>query len=123
MNHKAGLGRTYQHMNRYREIVTVLVKYGFEDFISKIHLEKYIIGGEKRFPGDQEARIASLSRWERIRMALEELGTTFIKLGQIMSNRPDLLPQKLLVQLERLQDSVPPFPNEEARQLIEEELG
>ncbi|AZR74240.1 2-polyprenylphenol 6-hydroxylase [Anoxybacter fermentans] len=124
MIRKIGLiNRTYPHIKRYREIITVLVKHGFGDLITKTNLEKYIDFGKKLLPGKRNAHIVSLSRWERIRMVLEELGPTFIKFGQIMSNRPDLLPQELLVELEKLQDSVPPFSEEDARQLIEEELG
>jgi ubiquinone biosynthesis protein len=119
---KVGLGRTYRYINRYREIITVLIKYGFGDLVSKTNLLKYIGFGKKFLPGERDARIASLSRWERIRMALEDLGPTFIKLGQIMSNRPDLLSHELLVELEKLEDSVPPFSEEEAKQSVEKEL-
>jgi len=120
---KVGLGRTYRHINRYREIITVLVKHGFGDLVAKSNLEKHIASGKRFLPRGGDAKIVSLSRWERIRMALEELGPTFIKLGQIMSKRPDLLPQELLVELEKLEDSVPPFSEEEAKQLIEKELN
>ena len=120
---KVGLGRTYRHVNRYREIVTVLVKHGFGDLVTKSGLEKHIDFGKRFLPRGGDAKIASLSRWERIRMALEELGPTFIKLGRIMSKRPDLLPQELLIELEKLEDSVPPFSEEEAKQLIEKELN
>ena len=121
---KIGLiSRTYRHINRYREIITVLVKHGFGDLVTNTNLEKYIDFGKKIIYGKTIPKIATLSRWERIRMALEELGPTFIKFGQIMSNRPDLLPQELIIELEKLQDSVPPFAEKAARQLIEEELG
>ncbi|MBC8527218.1 MAG: AarF/ABC1/UbiB kinase family protein [Candidatus Cloacimonetes bacterium] len=121
---KIGLiSRTYRHINRYREIITVLVKHGFGDLVTNTNLEKYIDFGKKLLSGKRIPKIAYYSRWERIRMALEELGPTFIKFGQIMSNRPDLLPQELIIELEKLQDSVPPFAEKAARQLIEEELG
>ncbi|MCL0084032.1 AarF/UbiB family protein [Dehalococcoidia bacterium] len=124
MVRKIGLvSRTYRHINRYREIVTVLVKYGFDDLITRSNLEKYIDFGRKLLPGERERDVVSLSRWERIRMVLEELGPTFIKFGQIMSNRPDLVPQELIVELKKLQSAVPPFPEEEAKKLVEEELG
>ncbi len=124
MRHRIGsLSRTYRHINRYREIIRVLVKHGFGDLITRTNLERYIDRGRKLLPGRGDARIASLSRWERIRMVLEELGPTFIKFGQIMSNRPDLVPQELIAELAKLQSDVPPFSEEEARNLIEEELG
>ncbi|MEA3253891.1 MAG: AarF/UbiB family protein [Chloroflexota bacterium] len=117
------IGHTYRHIKRYREIVAVLVRHGFGDLITSINLERHIDFGKKLFPKKGDAKMASLSRWERARLALQELGPTFIKAGQIMSNRPDLLPQGLIAELEKLQDAVPPFPEEEAKRLIEEELG
>ncbi len=114
---------SYRHINRYREIIVILVKYGFGDLITRTHLEKYVDLGKRFLPGKGAREIISLSRWERIRMALEELGPTFVKAGQIMSSRPDLLPHELIVELEKLQDSVPPFSGEEAKRLVEQELG
>jgi ubiquinone biosynthesis protein len=64
-----------------------------------------------------------ISRWERIRLALEELGPTFIKFGQFLSNRPDLLPKGLIDELIRLQDNVQPFSFSDAREIVEKELG
>ncbi len=124
MIRKIGLiGRTYRHINRYREIITVLFQHGFGDLITSSQIEKYLDFGKKFIPNRKVKKTTSLSRWERIRMVLEELGPTFIKFGQIMSNRPDILPEPLLIELEKLQDSVPPMPNEEAEKMIEQELG
>jgi ubiquinone biosynthesis protein len=124
MIRKIGLiGRTYRHINRYREIITVLFQHGFGDLITNSQIEKYLDFGKKFIPNKKIEKATSLSRWERIRMVLEELGPTFIKFGQIMSNRPDILPEPLLIELEKLQDSVPPMPNEEAEKMIEQELG
>jgi len=121
---KIGLiGRTYRHINRYREIITILFKHGFGDLVTSSQIEKYLDFGKKFIPRKKVTKTTSLSRWERIRMVLEELGPTFIKFGQIMSNRPDILPEPLLIELEKLQDSVPPMPNEEAEKMIEQELG
>ena len=114
---------SYRHINRYREIIVILVKYGFGDLITRTHLEKYVDLGKKVLRRKGGKEIASLSRWERIRMALEELGPTFVKAGQIMSSRPDILSHELIVELEKLQDSVPPFSGEEAERLVEQELG
>ena len=98
------IGTTYRHIKRYQKIISVLVKYGFGYLVDATNLSKIIDLG-------------------RIRMVLEELGPSFVKLGQIMSNRPDLIPHKLIVELEKLQDSVPPFSREEAKKLVEDELG
>ncbi|NMG83317.1 MAG: hypothetical protein GIS02_03820 [Methanosarcinales archaeon] len=69
------------------------------------------------------AETVHLSHYERIRIAVEELGPTFIKFGQMLSTRPDLVLPELIRELEKLQESVPPFSTENARQIIEEELG
>lgn len=117
------IGKTYRYINRYREIITVLIKYGFDDFISKLNLRRTFNISKNIFPKGKYSKTVITSRYERIRLAIEELGPSFVKLGQIMSNRPDLLPQELIVELEKLQSSVTPFPEKEAKQLIEQELG
>src|SRR5262249_35754355 len=60
---------------------------------------------------------------QRIRLALEELGPTFVKFGQVVSTRPDLVPAALIAELEKLQEHVPPFSADEARQMLESEFG
>ncbi|WP_455382447.1 ABC1 kinase family protein [Salinispira pacifica] len=67
-------------------------------------------------------RLLTLSLGERIRLACIELGPSFVKFAQLLSNRKDIVPEPILVELEKLQDRVPPFPAEEARQIVEEEL-
>jgi len=67
-------------------------------------------------------RLSQYSTWERIRMVFEELGATFIKFGQILATRPDLIPMPLVLELRKLQDRVPPFSLEEARLQVEREL-
>ncbi|RLE31875.1 hypothetical protein DRJ58_06050, partial [Candidatus Acetothermia bacterium] len=74
-----------------------------------------------RLPGP--AGGAKLSRGERLRLALEELGPTFVKLGQILSLRPDLVPPDIAGELRKLQDEAPPFPFSEVKAQIESELG
>ncbi|RKX80755.1 MAG: AarF/ABC1/UbiB kinase family protein, partial [Spirochaetes bacterium] len=117
------IGKTYRHVNRYLEIIKVLTKYGFEDVVSKSHLDSVIDFGRKIVFSKTDAAIASLSRWERMRLVLEELGPAFIKFGQIMSTRPDLIPLELIPELKKLQDNVPPFSEAKAASLIEKELG
>ena len=119
------ISRTYRHINRYREVIAILVKYGFGEVLAKLDLQKHLnFGKGKSFIlGKTAAEIAAVSHWGRVRMALEELGPTFVKFGQIMSTRPDMVPQELIIELEKLQDKVSPFSTEDARRIIEEELG
>ncbi|MCX7786956.1 MAG: AarF/ABC1/UbiB kinase family protein [Spirochaetes bacterium] len=112
--HRPYYWKTQRHLNRYKEIISVLIKYGFGDILQhpKVLVRPVNV-----------IRNLKISRWERIRRVLEELGITFIKLGQLLSNRPDLLPPELVEELEKLQSDVPPFPTEEAIRLIESEYG
>ncbi|MDR0305252.1 MAG: hypothetical protein LBI42_00270, partial [Chitinispirillales bacterium] len=112
----------YRYFGRYREIASVLVKYGFGDLLSRINIENVISTGRQLFSGKKKY-IKELSRWDRMRLALTELGPTFIKLGQFASNRPDILPADLVSALETLQDRVTSFSPKESRNIIENELG
>lgn len=91
--------------------------------ISQLHLDKYLGLGKKVFTGTSKEKVETLTRPERIRLVLEELGPTFIKFGQLLSNRPDLVPAQYLFELEKLQDKVPPFSSEKAIEMVEKELG
>ncbi|MCK5109117.1 MAG: AarF/ABC1/UbiB kinase family protein, partial [Methanosarcinales archaeon] len=121
--HKIGvISRTYRHIERYRQILSVLFKYGFGDILDALHIGRNIeIALPKRVRREQE-RIEELTLPERVRMAMEELGPTFIKMGQILSTRPDLIPMEFITQFEKLQDKVPPFPFEDVKRTIESEL-
>jgi ubiquinone biosynthesis protein len=113
------LRRNARYFNRYREILFILLKHGFGDFLSRIRIHPH---GKSLSP-EVPAWKAGLSRWARVRLVLEELGPAWIKLGQILSNRPDVLPRDLLVELEKLQDNVPPFPSRDALAIVVHELG
>ncbi|RMH22604.1 MAG: AarF/ABC1/UbiB kinase family protein [Acidobacteria bacterium] len=117
------LGRTYRHAQRYRQILGVLLKYGFSDLVHGLPIEQHVEIGLRKLRVKKLAELGELSRAERIRRLLEELGPTFVKLGQILSTRPDLLPVELLAELPKLQDHVPAFPFDEVRRIVEEELG
>lgn len=119
--HRKGIH--YRHIGRYGEIVTVLVKYGFDDLLFRLNIERYLTAGKRFFRVKPKARVQEYSKWDRIRMAIEELGPTFVKLGQFASNRPDILPAELVTSLETLQDGVPPFPEQDAVRIVESELG
>jgi ubiquinone biosynthesis protein len=121
--HKIGvIGRTYRHLNRYRQILTVLFKYGFGDLIDTLKIEQYIEVGLQMISRKRRERLEKLSRAERVRMALEELGPTYIKLGQVLSTRPDLVPVEFVNEFSKLQDKVPPFSFEAVVQSIETEF-
>ncbi len=117
------ISRTYRHINRYREVIAILVKYGFGEILAKLELQKHLDFGKGFILGKTAAEIADVSHWGRVRMALEELGPTFVKFGQIMSTRPDMVPQELIIELEKLQEEVPPFSTEDAKRIIAEELN
>ncbi len=115
------MGKAYRHLRRYRQILRVLVKYGFGDILERLKVEAYIrIRPRAKPKGKQLIRMKGA---ERVRMTLEELGPTFVKLGQVLSLRPDLIPLDFIKEFRKLQDEVPPFGYEEAGRLIEEELG
>ncbi len=119
-----GLGKTGGQMARYRQIGTILLKYGFDDLLDRLHLSHYFRRGGRIFSRQKKkGALPYLTRYERIRMALEELGPTFIKLGQILSTRPDLISLGLVRELAKLQDQVPPVPFPEIREIVEKELG
>ena len=105
----------YRHLARYKEIVNVLGKHGLGFLLGQLDL--------KLGKADTSLDVSILTTAERIRLALEELGPTFIKLGQLLSIRPDLLPKDFIEHLELLQDKVQPIPYEKIRKVIEEELG
>ena len=116
------IGRTYSNLNRYRQILGVLIKYGFGDLIETLNIEQYIEIGLQMISKKRREPVEKLSRAERVRMAFEELGPTYIKLGQILSTRPDLVQVDFIHELSKLQDEVPPFPFEDARRIVESEL-
>ena len=108
-------------LRRLREIAAVLVKYGFVDVLARLHLERYVALGRRLI--SPKAGVEPLGKATRLRLAMEELGPTFIKLGQALSTRADVLPEELITELARLQDRVPPMPAGRAEQAIEAELG
>ncbi|MFD1874061.1 ABC1 kinase family protein [Hymenobacter bucti] len=115
---------TLSNLTRIRQVAEVLLRYGFEDVVTNTPLRRLVSQKRRlRWLEEDERPVFETTRWERIRLIIEELGPTFIKLAQALSNRADLLPEALIDEFEKLQSNVPPFPVEEARQLIEQELG
>jgi len=109
----------YRNVNRWGEILTILSKYGLADWISRFDLAR-VKGFLKNRDG---AALAHLNRETRIRLAMEELGPTFIKLGQILSTRPDQVGMALAQELQKLQTRVPSDGAQVVRNTIEAELG
>jgi ubiquinone biosynthesis protein len=108
---------------RYRQIIEVLVKYGFGEVLGRLNVTSRLRIGNRRLLGRAATELASKNYAERIRLALEELGPTFIKLGQVLSTRPFLVPVDLVLELSKLQDEVAPFEYNQVEEIIEKELG
>ncbi len=120
---KMQITRTIKNIRRIRAVIGVLFKYGFEDLVTHSRL-RGLVSQKRRLTWQRRGRpVFEYSRWERVRMAAEELGPTFVKLCQVLSNRPDILPEELINELQKLQSNVPPFPTEEAIAVIEHETG
>ncbi|RZN36525.1 MAG: AarF/ABC1/UbiB kinase family protein [Methanosarcinales archaeon] len=117
------ISRTYRHIERYRQILSVLFKYGFGDIIDALHIGHYIKIALPKKVRRRWGMVEEFTLPERVRLVMEELGPTFIKMGQILSTRPDLIPMEFITQLEKLQDNVPPFPFEDVKTTIESELA
>lgn len=110
-----------RHTNRYREIATALVRHGFGYMVEEMDLFHLLSLPRKWIlRKDPEEAVKTLE--VRVRLLLEDLGPAFIKLGQLLSTRTDLLSDAMILELEKLQDQVPPFPTEEARRIVEEAL-
>jgi len=112
--------KTWKHIKRYRHIITILLKYGFSDIVNVVSSDLILRFGEKFVPRIGHIKAKTKSRAERLRMVFEELGPTFIKVGQMLSMRPDILPPEYLIELQKLQDNVAPLPFEEIKKIIEE---
>lgn len=109
----------HKHLDRYRQIVGVLIDEGLDSTLDVIGLRRFAPVSKKlRSDRTKPERFGV-----RLRYTLERLGPTFIKLGQAASTRPDLIPDDIIVELRKLQDDVAPFPDDEAIALIEAELG
>jgi len=104
-----------ERLKRYKDIVALLVKHGRSDLVSRTDLATQSDSkNQLARTGEQANELAA---------DLEKLGPTFIKLGQLLSTRGDLLPQPYLNALERLQDQIAPFPYEEVERIVSSELG
>src|SRR5690242_18362495 len=106
-------------LSRLSEIAQVMVRHGFGYFF-EAHKLTDLIPGRTRAQSEESV---SSARGQHLREVLEELGPTFVKFGQLLSTRPDVVPQDIISELRPLQDDVRPFPFEQAERVIEEDLG
>jgi ubiquinone biosynthesis protein len=110
-------------IGRLLQIQRVLVRHGLDEIILATHLFRPLRFAFYLSPATWFERRKGGTRGERIRLALEELGPIFVKFGQALSTRRDLLPSDIADELEKLQDRVPPFPGSEARAIVERAYG
>ncbi len=114
------IARTYRSLQRLRFIVQVLTKHGLGTYVDRLNLGRFLplpASLRRRASGSEDLSIP-----RRFTMVLEELGTTTIKLGQMLASRPDLFPEEYQRELAKLQDHAEPFPAGEARAIVEREL-
>ena len=113
-----GISLKPQHLKRYKDIAWLLMKYGRSDLVKNAGLDDVL-----RDENPESALAEVPPEAKALADDLEKMGPTFIKLGQLLSTRPDLLPTAYLESLTRLQDSVEPFPYEEVEAIVSSELG
>ena len=95
-----------QNIKRMIKLPRVIIRYGFDEFFKQGDLERFLPKKIRREYSEKIEEINSYTVYERIRMALEELGPVYVKFGQMLSNRKDILPEEMIVELQKLQDNV-----------------
>jgi ubiquinone biosynthesis protein len=113
------IGQAVKNVQRLRQILSVFAKHGFADVVERMNLSKFL---PARFT-PQIHEDGELTPPQRLRMAFEELGPTFIKFGQLLSTRSDLLPDAFIEEFVKLQDNVQPLPYDVVKSAVEKELG
>ena len=114
----ASIGVAFKNAARVREILSAFVRHGFADLINRMHLSRLIPG---RY--SEDGRFRDIAVPVRLRMTFEELGPTFVKLGQVLAGRADLIPRPFVDEFEKLQDEVASVPPEQIKAHVEKELG
>jgi ubiquinone biosynthesis protein len=122
----ATLPKTVRTFSRLRVIAQVLTRHGFGHFVDRLQLARFVpaigwLGRVKQWEEQEADPLTAIGN--RLVRVCEELGPTFVKLGQIASTRPDIIPPQILTALERLQDDVKPFPVEQARRTFHKDVG
>lgn len=113
------LGLAVKNAGRLREILRVFARAGFSDVATRMNLERFLPSKVQTFIEEQSETPSEV----RLRKAFEDLGPTFVKLGQLLAARPDLIPQSFVDEFARLQDNVRTLPFELVRETVENELG
>lgn len=116
-----GLTTAIKDVGRLREILAILARHGFGEAVTRLGLQE--TAGIKNVVSTTDADNNPIPTARRIRMAVEDLGPTFVKLGQILSTRPDLVPADVIAELQHLQDHVPVLSFDDVRRMVEAELG
>ncbi len=111
---------SYKNLKRYKEIAHILIKYGFSVIVEKLNIEEIAYKIPITNPSQE---IKNMSTATKIRCVIEELGPTYIKLGQILSTRKDLFDEDVIKELSKLRDSVEPFDTDIAKAIFENETG
>ena len=118
------INRNLRSLKRYRQVLGILIKYGFGHIVEQLNIDYYLELGKRIVSlGTASRELERLSQAARFRLALEELGPTFIKLGQLLSTRSDIVPADALEELQKLQDHLPAVPTDQIIAQIHRELG
>src|SRR3954464_2209960 len=111
-----GISLKGEHLKRYKDIAALFMKYGRSELVKNAGLEEVATSDPVTPPGEEEPP-------QQLAADLERMGPTFVKIGQLLSTRPDLLPLPYMEALARLQDKVGPFPFLEVEAIVSAELG
>lgn len=114
-------GNNLKHFRRFQQVINVFARYGFGEVLTRIRVWNHINIEGRLFRHEHE--LTTLTIAERLRLALEELGPSYIKLGQLLSTRPDLVPPEIITELKKLQATVHFIPSDTIKSIIQSELG
>ncbi|MCK5190048.1 MAG: ubiquinone biosynthesis protein UbiB, partial [Methylococcales bacterium] len=110
-------------LGRVQEIASILIRYGFGGFVHGLGMGHALEQAGKVLHWQRAEEYVTLSTPQRVRRVLEELGPSFVKLGQILATRVDLFSAQYIAEFEKLQDQVPPIPFADLQSQLEEDLG